>query len=270
MPNNETTSCSEENSKTQFPVDISSSGAEDIKEAQQNSVDIEREPNINCTKNETLSEPSYQSFNDESFDTCEHLAYWEYKKAGEYWNKTPKTDYTYSKFSPHRRALAPGIIAMPNMSRQSLGGHNDRVRYMIKQDPAREVYIRQRYANANDVQRQNKSWLACFIISMIEMIGQIWNSLMLRLGLKRNLAIYPCNARITRSTATQTVESDFTHSQPDIDNRIGKRFSVYFILLVPILLLIALINLNALANNVQKSVWLLHYFRNRIFFYSAN
>jgi hypothetical protein len=32
----------------------------------------------------------------------------------------PKTDYTYSRASPHRKELAPGVIPMPNMSRRSL------------------------------------------------------------------------------------------------------------------------------------------------------
>uniref|UniRef100_A0A1B0B0Y9 Uncharacterized protein n=1 Tax=Glossina palpalis gambiensis TaxID=67801 RepID=A0A1B0B0Y9_9MUSC len=261
MSNYETTSCcSEENSKTQFPVDISPSGVEDIRE-------VEKESNLNYTKNETLSEGLFQSFINESFDAREHLAYWEYKKAGEYWNTTPKTDYTYSKFSTHRRVLAPGIIAMPNMSRQSLGGHNDRVRHMIEQDPAREEYILQRYANVYDVERQCKSWLACFIISIIGIIGKIWNSLMLCPGLKRNLTIYSVNVRIA---ATQTLESDFMHSQPNIVSRSERRFSVYLIVLVSTLLLICLINLNTLSDTVQKSVWFLHYFHNSIFFYSAN
>ena len=35
-------------------------------------------------------------------------------------SKFPKTDYTYSRVSPHRRELAPGVIVMPNMSRRSL------------------------------------------------------------------------------------------------------------------------------------------------------
>ncbi|GLV32936.1 klaroid [Carabus blaptoides fortunei] len=43
-----------------------------------------------------------------------------YKEAGEYWNKFPKTDYTYSVHSKDRVELAPGVIAMPNMSRRSL------------------------------------------------------------------------------------------------------------------------------------------------------
>lgn len=35
-------------------------------------------------------------------------------------SKFPKTDYTYSRVSPHRKELAPGVIPMPNMSRRSL------------------------------------------------------------------------------------------------------------------------------------------------------
>lgn len=32
----------------------------------------------------------------------------------------PKTDWTYSRSSKHRVELAPGVVAMPNMSRRSL------------------------------------------------------------------------------------------------------------------------------------------------------
>lgn len=60
-------------------------------------------------------------------------------------SKTPKTDYTYSELSPHRRQLAPGIVAMPNMSRRSLGNHDERVEYMVNQNPAQEEFIRRRY-----------------------------------------------------------------------------------------------------------------------------
>ncbi|XP_055855470.1 klaroid protein isoform X1 [Episyrphus balteatus] len=76
----------------------------------------------------------------------DHVAYKEYKDAGEYWNKYPKTDYTYSKRSPHRREICPGVIAMPNMSRCSLENHHDRVNEMIQRSPAQEEFIRRRYA----------------------------------------------------------------------------------------------------------------------------
>ncbi|XP_018315610.1 uncharacterized protein [Mycetomoellerius zeteki] len=47
-------------------------------------------------------------------------AYEIYKQAGEWWNVFPKTDYTYSPTSQCRYEIAPGIIAMPNMSRRSI------------------------------------------------------------------------------------------------------------------------------------------------------
>ncbi|XP_063896463.1 klaroid protein-like [Helicoverpa armigera] len=50
----------------------------------------------------------------------EHLPSRLYKMAREYWNKYPKTDYTYSHLSKDRVELAPGQVAMPNMSRRSL------------------------------------------------------------------------------------------------------------------------------------------------------
>uniref|UniRef100_A0A1B0B0X9 Uncharacterized protein n=1 Tax=Glossina palpalis gambiensis TaxID=67801 RepID=A0A1B0B0X9_9MUSC len=61
--------------------------------------------------------------NEKNFKSGEHLAYRKYKKSGDYWNCTPKTDYTYFKFSSCRRVLAPGVTAMPNMSRRGLGNY---------------------------------------------------------------------------------------------------------------------------------------------------
>ncbi|XP_055602442.1 klaroid protein isoform X2 [Uranotaenia lowii] len=76
----------------------------------------------------------------------QHAAYREYKEAGEYWNKFPKTDYTYSELSPHRRELEHGLVAMPNMSRPGLNKHAERINVMIQRNPTQESYIRQRYA----------------------------------------------------------------------------------------------------------------------------
>ncbi|KAG7199545.1 hypothetical protein KM043_014156 [Ampulex compressa] len=50
-------------------------------------------------------------------------AYEIYKQVGEWWNVFPKTDYTYSQASQCRYEIAPGILAMPNMSRRSI--HSD-------------------------------------------------------------------------------------------------------------------------------------------------
>ncbi|CAG9831790.1 unnamed protein product [Diabrotica balteata] len=43
-----------------------------------------------------------------------------YKKSGRYWDVYPKTDYTYSPLSGDRVELAPGVVAMPNMSRKTI------------------------------------------------------------------------------------------------------------------------------------------------------
>jgi len=97
-------------------------------------------------------------------------------------SKTPKTDYTYSELSPHRRQLAPGIVAMPNMSRRSLAIHDERVDFMVQQNPAQEEFIRRRYQAKNthlnydssdevDIthfgQQQKQSWWLLRFISFI-------------------------------------------------------------------------------------------------------
>jgi len=105
-------------------------------------------------------------------------------------SKTPKTDYTYSELSPHRRQLAPGIVAMPNMSRRSLENHNDRVNYMVKQNPAQEEFIRRRYQSnyarqtnydsadeldATFGQKQNQSWWLVRLIQLVvSSITTVW------------------------------------------------------------------------------------------------
>lgn len=37
----------------------------------------------------------------------------------------PKTDYTYSQTSQYRYEIAPGVLAMPNMSRRSIHSNGD-------------------------------------------------------------------------------------------------------------------------------------------------
>ncbi|ALC42188.1 CG3287 [Drosophila busckii] len=122
----------------------------------------------------------------------DHLAYIEYRDAGEYWNKTPKTDYTYSELSPHRRQLAPGIIAMPNMSRRSLEHHDERVNSMINRNPTQEDFIRRRYqtktttthlnydsgdeVDITQFGKQEQSWwLLRFISVIVSTVSSTWN-----------------------------------------------------------------------------------------------
>ncbi|XP_020712695.1 uncharacterized protein LOC101453434 isoform X2 [Ceratitis capitata] len=128
--------------------------AQRFKEITQNVLNAEFERSQQSSKaaagaagsnNSSINKSYSQILSNSNGDLSDHIAYLEYKRAGEYWNTTPKTDYTYSEHSPYRRELAPGIVAMPNMSRTGLKNHNDRINYMIQRDPAQEEYIRRRY-----------------------------------------------------------------------------------------------------------------------------
>ena len=125
---------------------------------------------------------------------------------------TPKTDYTYSELSPHRRELAPGVVAMPNMSRQSLENHHERINYMIQRNPAQEEQIRRRYESSKYTQsrkaaerlaydsgdevdysqyqthrntknvynyynQQDESWLMRFVTTIVTTIATTWASI---------------------------------------------------------------------------------------------
>lgn len=90
-------------------------------------------------------------------NVADHPAYKEYKEAGEYWNKFPKTDYTYSELSPHRRELSNGIVAMPNMSRKSLDNHQNRVEVMIQNNPLDETYLRKKFLSITNTSFQKRS-----------------------------------------------------------------------------------------------------------------
>lgn len=90
-------------------------------------------------------------------NVADHPAYKEYKDAGEYWNKFPKTDYTYSELSPHRRELSNGIVAMPNMSRKSLDNHQNRVEVMIQNNPLDETYLRKKFLSTSNTSFQKRS-----------------------------------------------------------------------------------------------------------------
>lgn len=125
---------------------------------------------------------------------------------------TPKTDYTYSELSPHRRELAPGVVAMPNMSRKSLENHHERINYMIQRNPAQEEQIRRRYESSKYTQsraaaerlaydsgdevdysqyqsyrnnknvhnyynKQDESWLMRFITTIVTTMTTTWSSI---------------------------------------------------------------------------------------------
>lgn len=92
-----------------------------------------------------------------NINIAEHPAYKEYKEAGEYWNKFPKTDYTYSELSPHRRELKDGIVAMPNMSRRSIEKYQNRVEVMIQNNPTEESFLRRKFLSTTNNSFQKRS-----------------------------------------------------------------------------------------------------------------
>ncbi|KAH8285377.1 hypothetical protein KR054_008323 [Drosophila jambulina] len=141
------------------------------------------------TLNSAQEKLSQSNGNLSSANISDYPAYIEYRDAGEYWNKTPKTDYTYSELSPHRRHLAPGVVAMPNMSRRSLGNHDERVNYMVQQNPEQEEFIRRRYqakytqqANYDSAdeldatfgQQKQSWWLVRLIQLVVSTVTTVW------------------------------------------------------------------------------------------------
>ncbi|XP_022228989.2 uncharacterized protein LOC111078558 isoform X2 [Drosophila obscura] len=156
-----------------------------------NKVQLETKQNVLNTAQEQLNSSKRSNGTHSSVDPSDYLAYIEYRNAGEYWNKTPKTDYTYSQLSPHRRQLAPGVVAMPNMSRRSLGNHDARVNFMVQQNPDQEELIRRRYqsrttqyvnydsgdeldATMFGQQKKQSFWLVRLIQVVLSTITTLW------------------------------------------------------------------------------------------------
>lgn len=145
----------EKQQESQTVTKSSSAATTRSREANQNESNLLLEQNAKLktstprANKDASKDASNNSFNNSSITNGtnleDHAAFKEYKEAGEYWNKFPKTDYTYSKLSQHRREVKPGVIAMPNMSRRSLEHHTSRVNDMIRRDPAQESYFRSRY-----------------------------------------------------------------------------------------------------------------------------
>ncbi|XP_030572713.1 uncharacterized protein LOC115771249 isoform X1 [Drosophila novamexicana] len=211
----------------------------------------------------------------------DHLAYIEYRDAGEYWNKTPKTDYTYSELSPHRRQLAPGIVAMPNMSRRSLENHNERVDIMVNRNPAQEEFIRRRYQsnytrlnydsgdeldNINFIHQQKQSWwLLRFISVIVSSMSSMWTRIT-SISQTETSAYHNYYARQQQQSQQQqhglivgSLLSLMRHvyiaiasvlsldtwllRSSSIDNKSKKRFLLFLLILLPLLLLTAWLQL---------------------------
>ncbi|KAH8236989.1 hypothetical protein KR038_001980 [Drosophila bunnanda] len=213
-----------------------------------------------------------------SGNVSDYLAYIEYRDAGEYWNKTPKTDYTYSELSPHRRQLAPGIVAMPNMSRRSLGNHDERVNYMVQQNPEQEEFIRRRYqakytqqANYDSAdeldatfgQQKQSWWLIRLIQLVVSTVTTVWTRVT-NISATETNAYQNYYARRQQSQQLgffgkvgQAVAGGFTNllryvylfigsvlsldtwllRSSDAENKSKKRFLIFLLILLPLLLL---------------------------------
>lgn len=114
---------SEKQQQSQTVTKSASTRSASTREANQNESNLLLEQNAKLktsTPRVSNNKEAHHSFNNSSSITNgvnleDHAAFKEYKEAGEYWNKFPKTDYTYSKLSQHRREVKPGVIAMPNV-----------------------------------------------------------------------------------------------------------------------------------------------------------
>nr|XP_036218519.1 uncharacterized protein LOC106625097 isoform X2 [Bactrocera oleae] len=164
------------------------SAAQSFKEITQNALNTEfelsqRRADAAGSNNSSINKSYSNILSSSNGDLSDHIAYLEYKRAGEYWNTTPKTDYTYSKHSSFRRELAPGIVAMPNMSRLGLRTHNERIDYMTKRltyDSGDEIdyqldgYRKRQYNRY--MQEQKQSWYTRIITTIVTTITSAWST----------------------------------------------------------------------------------------------
>lgn len=112
-------------------------------------------PILSTKRSKKVTENVKSPLGGTSVDLKSHPAYKEYKEAGEYWNKYPKTDYTYSELSPHRRQLGSGIVNMPNLSRRSLEKYQQRVETLIQGNPQEESFLRRKFLTNTSFQKRS-------------------------------------------------------------------------------------------------------------------
>lgn len=112
-------------------------------------------PILSSKRSKKVTEVLSSSSSGTTIDLKAHPAYKEYKEAGEYWNKYPKTDYTYSELSPHRRHLGSGIVNMPNLSRRSLEKYQQRVENLIQGNPQEESFLRRKFLTNSSFQKRS-------------------------------------------------------------------------------------------------------------------
>ncbi|XP_031843742.1 uncharacterized protein LOC116431864 isoform X2 [Nomia melanderi] len=84
-----------------------------------------------------------------------------YKQAGDWWNVFPKTDYTYSEKSQCRYEIAPGILAMPNMSRRSIHSDGETFDQVSHQSGDPSVSVTREAVNFEDNAKVNAENSTC-------------------------------------------------------------------------------------------------------------
>ncbi|XP_036330455.1 uncharacterized protein LOC118742467 isoform X2 [Rhagoletis pomonella] len=252
------------------------SAAQRYKEITQNALNTEFERSQRsaaaagiCSNNSSINKSYSQILSNSNGDLSDHIAYLEYKRAGEYWNTTPKTDYTYSEHSSFRRELAPGIVAMPNMSRNGLKNHNERINYMIERDPAQEEFIRRRYESSRYtqnrraaekltyesgdevdqldsyrkrqyqryLQEQQESWYVRMITTIVTTITSAWTSLTGAGSGERSGALGYDNSALYRTKYGQVERGFFGSITHAISSSISRLFRYIYLIISSVLCL---------------------------------
>lgn len=162
---------------------------------------------------------------------------------------------------------------MPNMSRRSLGNHDERVEYMVNQNPAQEEFIRRRYqanyqSNLNydsgdevDIthfnQKQSSSSSSSWFVRFISVFTSLWRSVTSIFSTESNAAYHNYYAKQRRQqqhgVVVGSLVSFFQYiylgiaSVLSLDtlllksnsagNKGKKRFLLLLLLLLPLLLL---------------------------------
>ncbi|CAG9864285.1 unnamed protein product [Phyllotreta striolata] len=110
-----------------------------------------------------------------------------YKKAGRYWEVYPKTDYTYSPISKDRVELAPGVVAMPNMSRRTIhsvhrpSGTSTPIEFLHKETNTDSYRPRQLFGYRNEASgvstsgwRSVRSTVVATFTRIVVLVSAVW------------------------------------------------------------------------------------------------
>ncbi|XP_037945983.1 uncharacterized protein LOC119678297 isoform X2 [Teleopsis dalmanni] len=236
-----------------------------LTESAQNDLNSQFEITCKLAENSLKNKSVSSIFNESAINTdlSAHPAYLEYKLAGEYWEKTPKTDYTYSYLSPHRRPLTNGYVGMPNMSRRSIYTDQssyydsaDEVDYLVEKQCQKKAYY-----NTGSMQTK-ENWLMRLITIITTITTTTWDRLVgTSSQIRRHSNIYTTDVNRKgvfasigeRITSTFRSLIHYTYlsisnilcmdtwllRSSNVNNKGRKRFLLFLLCLLPLLLLIA-------------------------------